>query len=301
MDFVPCPLYGSIELHLYTDGRFGNLDPIQWPQVYSDKYPWTSVLDRQPEVSSHAQAIIWRDVLPTDFVVRGSVGSSLGTLDSRFLQDLSAAVATMIQRIDDEMKIRGTNARLQAWKLTMSDAVARLPLPSTYNDMIRQVVCVQRFWLYTQAYLRWYVELSSGTSLSYAQSVDTSLMGAITANPAVVQKLHRCGIPVWFLHRPEQILESDRLIKAVDLTLPSTIRKTGGTLVFSGEAGTPHMNAIFRYAHVYQDIPLVAPVEQQTLQAEPPRALQASSSVQRVPHQKNRSAPCESFSLSLLQ
>lgn len=295
-EFIPQPFYGLRELHRFPDGMYGADDFVQWPQMYSDFYPWMSII-RRPTLDGE-MSVMWRKVVAEDFVRHGPPGSKMGTLNTPFLEDLEPVVDAMCTRIHTLFGLHGHNRRLHWWRLGMADAFARLSFPSTYGDLIRQVVCIQRFWLCSEAYVNWHIdlELSGKDAASFVRPVDTKFMGAITEDASIVQKLLRWGIPVWFLRLPEQLSVHDRLGKAVEVSFPEDIQTTGGEHVFTGQAGTVIMDAIFQCRHLYTGVPLADGGGQNPVgDAKKATAGPSQQLVQRVQQQRARPTPCKFF------
>ncbi|THH18988.1 hypothetical protein EUX98_g8858 [Antrodiella citrinella] len=300
-DYVPLPVYGKVALKIYSDGRFGKQDPILWPQLFTPDNPWMVAIRRKPD-DAHEDSVMWRDVIPSDF--RPSApGSSLGSLSLEFLADLKRSVDAAARRIDGELASRGANPKMQYFYLSMQQAVARLSLPASYRDMLHQVVCAQRFWLYAEAFIEFYLRLRLPMAEAHPDTihlVNHNLMGAVTSDPATAQEMYRLGVPIWFLRTPAQFDGTSRLGLAVDAVLPSALPATSdGRLIYEGEAGRYHLYLIYRHSHLYSDIPLTSvgvPAHSVALAAtasasRPSASMAALPSVVRTTREKQRSAP----------
>ncbi len=102
-----------------------------------------------------------------------------------------------------------------------------------------------------------YARLTAGAASDTGVVANTSLMGAFTTQPAVVQQLYRTGIPVWHVRPHVRDAVSNAAVIVMCLPPDSVIvapLQSGMPPVYSGLTGKNHLYAVGRCAGVYLDI-----------------------------------------------
>ena len=59
MPFVPAPSVGLIHVVLRADCRYGDVDPIQWPQAFSEGFEFLSAILRAESAEERLWPIWW--------------------------------------------------------------------------------------------------------------------------------------------------------------------------------------------------------------------------------------------------
>lgn len=264
MSFVPQPPVGSVDVVLRVDYRYGLVDPIQWPQLFSVQYDYLcAVLRRVPPNDQYAP-MWWSPDEATDFeIVQGSMFKTLGTLKEVALGPLMGLVTRLYL---DSITSKYIDDRLRWLRTAMVHAADRLRhFPSTFRDAAMQVRETQRYWLMTHAFIHYYDIYVPRQNAVLPCAVEPGLMGAFTTDPGVVQKLFQAGVPVWFVRPDISLLSDARVGQVVRLTLPSELSTEVGAeyghVLFRGLAGARHIAATARGGHTYFDIsraPLLA-------------------------------------------
>ncbi|KAI0642501.1 hypothetical protein C8Q79DRAFT_1002921 [Trametes meyenii] len=226
MDYVPRPPLGVKEVFLHDDCRYGEVDPIQWPQLHSPGYEYLCAVSRPIHHGHRLAPVWWTPDQDEDFeLLPGSIVKCLGLLKPSCLEPLSVLVDTLI-------------------------------FPCTFRDVLMQVRAVQQFWLMASAFLDYYgIYTRLGSSKN---PLNRGLMGTFTSDPVVVQQLFLWGIPVWWLRQERTITEDTRIYAQEDVIEPPQIfqlkRATGAEAIYHGMVGTEHLDATCRAAHTYRDI-----------------------------------------------
>lgn len=265
MDFVPSPPVGRIKVVLRSDCRYGLVDPIQHPQVYSEGWEYLCMISR-PDARREQNDALSFTPSRYDFVLHeGSIIKCLGLLREDVLRPLSAVVKDVHRAIADST----TRHPHLAWlDLAMTDACDRLrSFPCTFRDVVMQVRETQRYCLMARAFLD-FRRLEIPAAGTRPRPVNPRLMGAFTTNPALVQRLFSAGVPVWYVRTDVSILADDG-VRAVVMIRPTTdictdIGQEDGHVLYTGLVGPKHLAAMARGGHTYLDIsraPLLA-VEQ---------------------------------------
>ena len=263
MDFVPKPQVGIVHVRLRVDGRYGTADPVQWPQVYTDKYSYLCAIRRPVLPRDPLFPLWWTPAEDTDFeVLTGSLFTCLGLLRWSCVAPLN----DLVEKLLDEAYRYGVESHDHLRWLTMAMRHVRDRLrcfPCRFRDTMIQVREVQHYWLMVRAFLD-YPRLLHAQA-GPIQPTRKTLMGAFTTDPATVQRLFTAGVPVWFIRSDVSILK-DTTIRHVCLPLePSTINMElplgVDHILYRGLTGEGHLAATARGGHTYHEIaraPLLA-------------------------------------------
>ncbi|KAF7790693.1 hypothetical protein EIP86_001649 [Pleurotus ostreatoroseus] len=282
MTFIPQPVYGMLNISMMPDARFGAADPLQWPQVFEHgtKYPWLCVIQRKPKSPNDSRYCMWEPLRRSDFVpLASSAVRGLGTVSATLYERLRVRCEEAASFKKALFHRYGQLDGLYWLCTTMEQTLARLQHPATFRDMVRQHACVQRFWLYTVAWLDWHVlhtrvYLLEG-DIHYARMPLNEMMGCITTSPNIAQHFFEVGAPVWFMRTLDSLSPSDVMQEQVAIVPPvahldfaSDDEKAAYTQLMAGVvgctiyAGDRHIEWIHRQAQQYGDIerlPMVDP------------------------------------------
>ena len=263
MMYVPQAPVGIVHVRLRADGRYGVADPIQWPQIYTDKFDYLCAVRRRvPE--RHRLSPLWWTPDPKDWhVIKGSMFTCLGLLKWERVVPLSNLVDELVESIDERRPI--VDQRLAWLETAMRHARDRLRcFPCTFLDTMVQVRETQRYWLMARAFLDYhdkYLPAQVGTP----RVTCNDIMGAFTLNPGIVQRFFCAGIPIWFIRSDVSILDSTQVRKVDQETKPSHLCMDHPTgvdhILFRGLTGEGHLAATARGGHTYYELchaPLLA-------------------------------------------
>lgn len=213
------------------DGHYGPADPLHWPQCLqnSTKFPWLAALRKRPaeDLSKLESGCLWRVLTPDDFSptttspATGS-GAILGTVKEGLIQPLTKLVQAMILDVAQFQAECGVNRDLLWLSSKMRHALERLDFPATYRDLVRQHAAVQRYYLYTFAWLDFHVGLFKlYPGFGWHEPPDTNAMiGCMSTSGHVVQSLLEAGVPVWFIRDVEHFSNEDIIEQRCSFTAP---------------------------------------------------------------------------------
>ncbi|KAI0349354.1 hypothetical protein OH77DRAFT_1432151 [Trametes cingulata] len=266
MSFVPLPPAGIMEVILRADYRYGIVDPIQWPQVYSPGYEYLCAIQQPLPAAHRLSPLWWTPSEDTDFErIQGSAIKCLGLLRPETIRPLGELVEEMSAVIADAVAARKdfVDDRLMWLETAMRHSQDRLHnFPCTFRDAAMQVREVQRYWLMSRAFVDYYSLCKRSRERAIKGGgrppVNAGFMGAFTMDPSVVQTLFEAGIPVWWLRQDASILEDIVVIEIREVEQPRNIcSRFGpdhGEVLYRGLVGTKHLQATARGGHTYRDI-----------------------------------------------
>ncbi|KAF9229984.1 hypothetical protein BU15DRAFT_35925, partial [Melanogaster broomeanus] len=231
MTFIPKPFLNSSELRAFKDGRYGVQDVFQWPQLYSDKYPYSTCIPRREWLNLEPCHLLWWTPKPSDFVKEAGTMWEVGRLP----EGHRAAFTELHDYIHDQLSQHAhyldndlRNLMKPAATLrTLKQALERLHYhPLTFRELTLQVAEFQRTALDILAY-GFYARAKAKQN----SKVRLTLMGAFTSTPHNCQRLFDMGIPVWFIRHRSEIPSEMRIIDVVDsFDLPREIVMQASTL-----------------------------------------------------------------------
>ena len=68
MNFVLEPLLGLRAVRLRSDCRYGDDDPVLWPQLYNKTACHYGAIPRKPEDQNDPMRVLWQNLSDQDFV-----------------------------------------------------------------------------------------------------------------------------------------------------------------------------------------------------------------------------------------
>ncbi|KAH9855855.1 hypothetical protein C2E23DRAFT_866479 [Lenzites betulinus] len=195
-------------------------------------------------------------------ILEGSIIKCLGLLRESVVKPLSDVVDELHR---DIIASSTTDSRIGWLNIAMHHARDRLRrFPCTFRDVLMQVRETQRYALMARAFLDFHL-LDVPAAGMHARKVNRGIMGAFTTQPAIVQRLYACGVPVWYVRTDISVLSDDRVGAVVTPTDPSHIclkhGKEQGAVLYRGLVGPKHLATMARGGHTYLDIsraPLLA-------------------------------------------
>jgi hypothetical protein len=211
---MPKFLFGPTTVRACLDGRYGLFDISQYPQRWSrTQYPHRACVQRRPQDPKDPLTILWYTPKRSDFIpLEGTV--ILEPLLGRLSPDILARLYDLYEKIIKQLKefrhwIPGSHTLTTWLEGGLRNVMSRL---CTSHDTFRDLVLL--FAEFSRLYLDLHAKLQFETNhfrkmfeTGDANSVDTSLMGAYTSDPAEATMLFTAGIPVWLLRNDRQILD----------------------------------------------------------------------------------------------
>jgi hypothetical protein len=218
-DYIPVPPVQPFNVSVRLDMRYGIDDPSCWPQLYSETFCHLAAM---PKPDARADiAVMWWNLQPSDFVPGSASTRGLGKLRSTKLANLIGPVEKMSKVVKDYCSGRSDHSPLfRELVLSMVLSLERLQdLPSTYEQMVFGVTCVQRMYLELDALLN-YMTVYKPRMENFKEQADSVLiaacMGAFTSEPRVAQILFSAKLPFWFL-RPTYVFAEENILAVVEL------------------------------------------------------------------------------------
>jgi hypothetical protein len=239
------PIGGDRALYLRSNLRFGDDDPVQWPQPFTNEYPHLACIMLRPRKEDDPMKIMWW--WPEYQHFRSNDGTLLGVgrLDPMWFFPLQNLSLALLKRAHDS---RTAVRPISQLCITLENLLHRLEfIPTNLRTVQLSVREAQRVFLEITAYLD-YLEIfksnMDGLSLSSHDRRDR-IMGAFTHDLDVCDRLFRAGIPVWLV-RPCCVLQSIRIRKVVPLRVAQGILPLGlpplprHPSIYCGPAGSPN-------------------------------------------------------------
>ncbi len=260
MTIVPEPPSGRVEIRVKTDGKFGMEDPLHWPQLYSDdpKINFMSCIPRDSSPARRSEAWVPLNDGDYDNYRIGNV-DYLATIKPARLELVDDALAVLWNETIDYEVDHGTNQQLQWLVIGAQLARDRLSHPGSRRDLLQQLVCVERHYCLTLAWLEWRNRFKNLTGMT--AEPDRHLMGCFTTDGEVVGRLCGAGIPVWYLRLANTLVKScGRIANVVELSLPvdiPTTNRSSGVALYVGPPGPKQLEVIYHKGHVCADVEAV--------------------------------------------
>ncbi|KAJ3555946.1 hypothetical protein NM688_g2297 [Phlebia brevispora] len=207
MEYIPTPLFGTIDLALGSDGNFGRADPILCPQVIVEgaQFPWIVAIQRQLPPSD-PQSFLWQ------------------TLASSAVHKVPTS-AVVISTISLALHAKYTDVARETEDLVRSFQEIYGPryFPATYRDLVLQTCSFRQFILYINAWFHWHIALKKEYSIPpISLLASTDYMSGFTTSPAVAEDLFNYDIPVWFARNPQHLKGNEQVLREVLFVAPTT-------------------------------------------------------------------------------
>lgn len=215
-------------LYRRSDARYGDDDPVCWPQPFNPNYPWYSAIIRKPNsFTSLADHMMWLDLRESDitYTAEGTRRKE-GVVKKELTDELDSQIEPLKRRSLAWHKTNGDDFKRKFLKEhtdTIDVCLTRLKTVSA-SIRVQQLALteLQRGFLTVQAVLD-YTDFESCSIASDAPlSFQRDKMGAFVWNDRDARMLFHAGLPVFFI-RPwntfdRQIVE--RFIRLLQPELP---------------------------------------------------------------------------------
>jgi hypothetical protein len=256
------PLGPNRPLQLRSDCRYGQDDPIQWPQPFNPTFPHYSCIPRPTACPN--SSIMWWNLTRDSFVPVESPlfpFIRLGKLARHKVVEINIDVKALLTRVENYMKttsparvppVLGPIAQAIKHGLSRLESIAM-----QFGQMEFQVRDLQRCWLeavgmldYMEIY-RPRMDATQGVIFT-PQSPVADTIGTFTSDVRVAQDHFLAGLPCWFI-RPAYAFTDQNILKIcqfegtyfINLDLHPSRSRT----LAEGPAGTDAKhNAIHAYA-----------------------------------------------------
>ncbi|TFK60407.1 hypothetical protein BDN72DRAFT_779451, partial [Pluteus cervinus] len=226
------PFGGDRSVYLRSNVRYGQDDPLQWPQPLRRDTLYLSAVPIVPRSAAqhHPLSIMYWNPDQREFDEdRTSLISGIGRINPSYINGIHTLCTTLFERADEFAKKDSTPTSALS---LLSEFIPLLHrylyraqhLPTTFMDASFGVRSVQRLYLMITALLDWHLvflpklhQNSTGAAVVVA-----SVMGAFTTSVEVGDELYRMGVPVWFI-RPTSEIPNARIQALKTLIEPSIL------------------------------------------------------------------------------
>lgn len=203
-DYIPLPPFEDRHIKLRADTRYGDDDPIQWPQPYHPLHCQLAAIPRPNTLRAHP--IIWWTPVIGDFNCLPGRGllSGLGKIYPQRYNELRTTVIFINKRVTKyEQSTQGQRNRsiLQPslkWLHQVLDQLLHVQM--SFRHIVFVVRDLQRVWLHVWAildYMEIYKPRIDGVAPPGGGVADT--VGTFTTSIRVAQDMFLAGLPCWLI------------------------------------------------------------------------------------------------------
>ncbi|KAK0197381.1 hypothetical protein F5146DRAFT_995073 [Armillaria mellea] len=189
------PLGVNRKMWMRNDFRYGEDDPLSWPQPYCASHPHLPCLRLCFWTADHQSVFEDRCRLILGKCVTIPIGDDKSAVGANHAEELQTDSALFL----DQLK-------------SMPMTFHRLCLSVTETQ--RLVLEVQAIWAYFSTIQPRFTALDGTSSMC---KVDMDLVGCFTTNVRVTQQLHGAGVPVWVLCPLDDLVHT-RIDKVMAIT-----------------------------------------------------------------------------------
>ena len=321
------PLGKNRDMFLRRDYRYGDDDPLLWPQPYIPAACHYGAIPRRPEHVDQMDIMWWNPNQADLMVMSSDPVLGIGKIPHHRLVQFCQLVNVLQDRVNDYKSDKNhplKNSEILTLSNWLSQGLSRLErLPMNFTQLKFCVAEVQRAYLELTAgldYLYIYKPRMDGILPSATETAQT--IGVFTRCATVVAEFTRAGLPVWFM-RPAHTLPGVRVDSIVEPRKPSEFlelrdAETKWDTVFRGSADDPekrramarHSRQFFSYYNPFtlyvvkprEGVPAVQRSAQENRQATLPTRTKEGRQAGSSTHFKNDrrgkpkgGAPCEYF------
>ncbi|KAK0481143.1 hypothetical protein EDD18DRAFT_1363245 [Armillaria luteobubalina] len=224
------PLGVNREMWMRNDYRYGEDDPLSWPQPYCASRPYLSCLRLCERTQSDPDLPLFQLPIRADFLELDTSslirGPGLWAADCRSAFEHRCRVIlgrSMNFARGDDASTAGAN-QLEQLKVYAGMFLERLKaLPMTFPRLCLCVAETQRLVLEVEAISTFFSTIRprfAACVTTPTPKADMDLVGCFTTDIGVAQQLHRAGVPVWLL-RPLDDVAHTRIDKVVEMSTAS--------------------------------------------------------------------------------
>jgi hypothetical protein len=214
---------------ILRDGRYGRYDFTLHPQEFYWPYSHNCVCPRKISDKTHPFFPCWTTPDYSEFkILEGSAFSypQLGKFSERKLAELCALADYLSPKVLDFRRCHGKLRfpLFNGFWCAIKDLLARIQRCNhTFKDLVLLWAEFGRLCLDTYSFIEWhnvYLPRCCDPDLRCPVPADTTLMGAFTTDPLVVQKLGKAGVPVWHIRTQADITKDTKICSVLKDTPP---------------------------------------------------------------------------------
>jgi hypothetical protein len=265
--WVPKPFMEKEALQMRADGRFGYIDPYQWPQLWSEQYPWSVAIPSKNYYSSPSP-IAWAWYTPRyeDFVLQKDSGK--GNLNRTTIAGLRGLLEVIQSRFKSYQRAhlpRGSLTRAEGVHSTLKKLWNIIELSHlSWRDTVVHVGDYERVFLELYAIMDYDQLILDRLRMQSGAATDSDpghprWLGGFTKAPLMAEQLFAAGVPVWLIRDEAEVSEKIIVQDIVDAWDPTDIvvhhyvDPVGQfawpfDIVYKGQAGDETMHAKIREA-----------------------------------------------------
>jgi len=211
------PLGGDHVIFLQENLWYGDDDPVQWPQPFSETYPYYACIPACPNVADYPYMILWLLCSPHDYIRQPGPFAGLWMLNRTTFHALSM-VATEVLKLATKPSLQ--NRTLVCFQMPHIQYLLQWleHIPTTLRCVQLSVHELQRYLLELIGAMDWY-EIFEPCWTVARSTWDKDLahtLGAFMNNSNTCDQLFRIGLPVWFV-RPCDELPTIRIQNTVTM------------------------------------------------------------------------------------
>ena len=201
----PCFLYRDVSLR--QDGFLGHEDPVFWPQLYSETFPYLGCIPLRSSPDSDAD-FFQRGITPE--AVEFTEPITAFPRNCRLSPADSSRCGTILGRVKSTFALftaKHGSHRHKRLDTIVSQIVLACGsitrLEGAFLELRFRFALLCRLFLELEAYYLFHGLCGSHEFSMDVHPVDDSLVGTITTEEDVCCRFHRMGIPVWLIRRLE--------------------------------------------------------------------------------------------------
>ncbi|TFK59653.1 hypothetical protein BDN72DRAFT_725271, partial [Pluteus cervinus] len=221
------PLGGNRDVYIRENLRYGDDDPLQWPQPVIPGYEYLCAIPLPPLDPTENNAIMWWMPQQDDFDEGGVGLSGVGRFRQYSLQRLRDVSSSLLeQSLAEDLSFDHHTQRAADYRDIIRHNLYRLEqYKSSFATMQRGVRHLQRAYLELHALVEWHTTVKfriAELEQSQATRPCARTIGGFTPSPVVADYLFRGGIRVWLI-RPYSELPNVRIRKVCACILPESL------------------------------------------------------------------------------
>ena len=245
-EYIPLPPFGDRQVKLRADSRYGDDDPIQWPQPYNSLHCHLAAIPRPNTLLGHL--IMWWTPTIGDFSCSPRSGpvSGLGKLCQPRCGELRTSITFLEDRVKKYIQSippdRNSPTIQPSVKWIQQVLYQLHSVPMSFRHMEFVVRDLQRVWLHVWAVLD-YMEIHKPRMDGHALPGDgvADTVGTFTTSIRVAQDMFLAGLPCWLI-RPSSTFSDQKIFAIGEVSHPKTMdivlepHKFNYPVIFKGPA-----------------------------------------------------------------
>ncbi len=201
------PLGHNREMFMRADFRYGDDDPLSWPQFYLRSHCWLACIRKHPISKSNPFYPLYDTPSHRDFSTLDSTSlvSGLGILSGPSFSHLQAACQKVIN-MSETREWGASSSLIQDNCIVLSMLLNSIEsLPFIFDRLCLTVVETQRMAIELCALIKYITVFHPHMQSNSNTSVETGAEPNLTSDAIVVQEFFKAQVSVWVLKKLEQL------------------------------------------------------------------------------------------------